>query len=122
MHKLLILIETPSDPLAFDRAWPQFLKVAESMPGLRRETSSHVDQRLYGHADYALIHELYFDNLESLTQAMAAPQGSEAGRLLQTLTGGHMTLLITDHKEDELTNIQKYHAEEVSHDADVDLN
>lgn len=108
MHKLVILIEPAQDEVAFDELWPQFLHLAESMPGLKRESTSRVDGILFGHYDVALIHELYFESLTALKDAMSSPQGQATGELLQRMTGGHMTLLYTDHKEDELENIHKF--------------
>lgn len=108
MHKLIILIEPPANETAFDDLWPQFLHLAESMPGLRRETTGRVVSLLYGKFDCWLMHELYFDSLAAIQQAMGSEQGREAGALLQRMTGGRVTLLLTDHKEDELENIRKY--------------
>jgi hypothetical protein len=54
------------------------------------------------------MHELYFENLQAAQQAMASEQGRAAGKLLQVMTGGRMTLFFADHKEDDLNNIQKY--------------
>jgi uncharacterized protein (TIGR02118 family) len=108
MHKLVILIDELDDWTAFDETWPQFLHHAESMPGLRREVTCRVDSVLYGRGDIALIHELYFDSLQALRAAMTSPSGSAAGRLLQSMTGGRMTLFFADHKEDDMENIRKY--------------
>ena len=108
MHKLVILIEPPQDDDAFDEIWPQFLRLAESMPGLERESTSRVDGILFGRYDIALIHELYFESLTSLKDAMSSPQGQATGELLQRMTGGRLTLLYTDHKEDDLENIHKF--------------
>ena len=107
MHKLIILIESTSAP-GFHNFWPRFLHAAESIPGLRRESTSRVSQVLYGDARFALIHELYFDSPEVLQHGLASPAGQEAGRLLQEMTGGNVKLLIADHSEDELENIRKY--------------
>lgn len=108
MYKLVILIETPEDWSAFEAGWPQFLRHAERMPGLRREATSRVDGVLFGNRAIAIIHELFFDSRQAAQEAMASPQGSEAGRRLQELTQGRMTLLFAEHKEDELENILKY--------------
>lgn len=108
MHKLVIWIEEPDDWAIFDETWPQFLRHAESMPGLRREVTCRVDSVLYGRGDIALIHELYFDTLQALQEAMNSPSGSAAGRILQSMTGGRMTLFFADHKEDDMENIRKY--------------
>jgi uncharacterized protein (TIGR02118 family) len=108
MHKLVILIEMPDNPVALDESWPQFLHLAESMPGLRRETTSRVATTLYGQADYVLVHELYFNSLQAAQVAMASSEGRDAGRLLQSITAGRVVLFLADHKEDELENIFKY--------------
>jgi uncharacterized protein (TIGR02118 family) len=117
MRKLVILIEPPADDEVFGETWPQFLHLSESMPGLRREASSHVDEVLYGHCQPILIHELFFDSVEAIQEAMGSPEGRAAGELLQRMTGGRMTLLIADHKEDELENIRR-HTEPSARDED----
>jgi hypothetical protein len=78
------------------------------MPGLRRETTSWSAGVIYGGIDVELIHELYFDNQEALQAAMESLPGQEAGRLLQRITGGQMTLLFAHHLEDDLENIQMH--------------
>lgn len=114
MYKLVILIEPQPDWQEFERVWPEFLKLAEKMPGLIRETTSPVDQLLHGHYHVAMIHELYFDSMETAKQAMASPEGEEAGKRLQIITAGNVTLLFTDHLEDELENIQEHQKQDAS--------
>jgi uncharacterized protein (TIGR02118 family) len=108
MHKLVILIEPLHDDEAFEDLWPQFLHLSERMPGLLREATSQVEFNLYGRCKAARLHELFFDSAAAVEAAMASPEGRAAGELLQRMTGGAMTLLIADHKEDELVNIRKY--------------
>lgn len=108
MYKLVIMIGPLDNWAAFEEAWPRFLNQVEGMPGLLREATSRVDTILYGSAPVAFIHELYFDSLEAARQAMASPAGSAAGKLLQAMTRGQVTLFLADHKEDELENILKY--------------
>jgi uncharacterized protein (TIGR02118 family) len=108
MHKLVILIEPLDDWDAFEEAWPAFLHLVETMPALRREAISRVDAFLYGVTPYTQMHELFFENLKSAQESMASEQGRAAGKLLQAMTGGRMTLFFADHKEDDLDNIQKY--------------
>jgi hypothetical protein len=48
MYKLVIIIDSPADPLAFDEAWPSFLHQAEKMPGLIREATVRVSNTLFG--------------------------------------------------------------------------
>ena len=108
MYKLVILFEPIADWEAFESQWPQFLHLVEEMPGLRREATSRVAHFLYGQPEYARMHELYFDDLESAEAAMASDQGREAGRLLQSMSAGRLNLFLAEHKEDELENIRKY--------------
>jgi uncharacterized protein (TIGR02118 family) len=108
MHKLVILIDPPEDWMRFEIAWPDFLRLAESMPGLQREATSRVERMLYGSCIYGQVHELYFDSQAEAEAALASPQGQAAGRVLQQITGGNMTLFLADHKEDDMENIRKY--------------
>jgi Cys-tRNA(Pro) deacylase len=112
MYKLIILIEPPADPMGFDEAWPGFLRHAEKMPGLVREATIQVTNTLFGNRKIHMIHELFFETQEALQAAMVSPQGQTSGIILQRLTGGHMTLLVAEHREDELENIRKYQVEE----------
>ncbi len=107
MHKLIILIESTTTP-DVHVFWPRFLHAAENMPGLRRESTSRVNQILYGEIPCALIHELYFESYPALQAGLASESGKEAGRLLQEMTGGRVRLLVADHSEDNLENIRKY--------------
>lgn len=108
MYKLVIMIETPEDQMAFDDLWPNFLRVAETMPGLLRETSSRVDAVLYGSTQYFLIYELFFESLQVAKDAMTSLEGRNAGKILQSITGGRMVLLLADHKQDDIENILSY--------------
>jgi uncharacterized protein (TIGR02118 family) len=108
MHKLMIIITQLPDLQAFEQGWPDFLALAERMPGLRRETTSWPGKILHGELSVKLIHELYFDSQTAMQQAMESPAGRAAGQMLQQLTGGRMILLFAHHLEDELDNILPY--------------
>ena len=116
MHKLVILFESIDDWTALEEHWPQFLHLAEEMPGLRREATSRVTRFLYGQPVYGRMHELFFDSLEEAEEAMASTQGRETGKLLQEMSGGRMNLFLAEHKEDDLENIRKY--KRVDHETD----
>lgn len=114
MYKLVILIEDLPDSEQFDQMWPEFLHVSERMPGLIKEATCRVDSNLYGSYQPTLLHELFFNSIDEIKHAMSSPEGQEAGGLLQQITGGKMSLVIADHKEDDLENIRRYrenHAE-----------
>jgi uncharacterized protein (TIGR02118 family) len=108
MHKLVILIEPPDDETEFNEMWPEFLHISECMTGLIRETTCRVESVLYGSYKPMLQHELFFDSLSDIQEAMSSPEGRATGELLQRMTGGHMSLFIADHKEDDIANIRRY--------------
>lgn len=107
MYKLIILIESTTTP-DFHVYWPRFLHAAEDIPGLKRESTSRINQVLYGDLQCAMIHELYFDSYASLKAGLSSASGKEAGRLLQEMTSGSVRLFIADHSQDDLENIRKY--------------
>ena len=108
MYKLVILIEQQIDRNMFDSLWPQFLHWVEKMPKLVRESSSETAEFLFGRTYYMKMHELYFETLQDAKDAMASEPGQAAGRLLQKISRGHMTLFLADHREDSMENIQKF--------------
>jgi len=110
MYKLVILVEPQEDSARFDSRWPLFLAEVERMPGLRGEVTSRVDRVLHGNYPVHIIHELYFDTLGAVADAMGSPQGERAGQILQEISGGKVTLLLADHLQDELAHIKRHQA------------
>ena len=81
------------------------MPLAERMPGLRRVTVSHVEGGPAGVSDIRLIHELYFDDREALTAAMASPDGVAAGQALVELLGADanaVQVLFAEHQEGDV--------------------
>jgi uncharacterized protein (TIGR02118 family) len=109
MYKLIILIGPVADKTHFSEGWPRFLHLAEDMPGLIREAAVRIQQPpLYGDLDTHMIHELFFEDQEALLEALTSPKGKVAGEQLQSITAGQMTLLIAEHKEDDIENLRNY--------------
>ena len=99
LYKLIILFGKPSAPLDFVTGWQAFLKMAEQMPGLRRESVSLVDSVIYGENKPFKIHEFYFDDRAALEAALASDAGQQAGEWLHQFTGGNFSLLTAPHQE-----------------------
>lgn len=106
MHKIVILITVPPDDDVFEMHWPEFLRQAEQMPGLLRETTSRVHFQVYGDVDCRLVHELHFKSLQALEAAMQSEEGKLTGGVLQRITGGRFSLYFTDHHEDDIENLK----------------
>jgi len=109
MYKLMILIPSNIEEPVLNAGWPEFLQAAESMPGLQREASIRVVTSLYGKQEIGMIHELFFETLADLQEAMRSPEGLATGQIIQQLTEGQMTLLIAEHREDDIENLSQYH-------------
>jgi hypothetical protein len=106
MYKLVILIHPLEDWLKFEDGWPDFLEAAEAMPGLVRETASRIDRVIYGQYEAALMHELFFEDMETLKAGFNSVEGQHTGQVLQRITNGQFTLLMAQHLEDELANLR----------------
>ena len=105
MYKLMILIPPHVDETAIDEAWPEFLRNAEQMPGLLRESASHTRQLIYGRKIITRVYEFYFPDQTTLLRGMTSPHGEKAAQLIHDMTQGRATILTAEHKEDELENI-----------------
>ncbi len=99
MYKLVLIFSSPEDANAFQQGWQTFLRLAEAMPGLRKETVSQIEATLQGQAGIYKIHSLYFDSRAALETALRSPAGQKAGEYLQTFTRGRVTILLAEHNE-----------------------
>lgn len=108
MYKLMIIVPPNIIDPNFDAGWPGFLHQAESMPGLLREATVRVAGSLFGTQEIDMVHELYFETLTDLQNAMSSPAGLAAGQIIQQLTNGKITLLIAEHREDDIENLRQY--------------
>jgi uncharacterized protein (TIGR02118 family) len=108
MHKLMILIPPTAEGPVLDAGWPEFLHHAERMPGLIREATVRVTSQLFGNHPVSMVHELFFEDQAALQEAMRSPEGLAAGQSLQHITQGRMTLLLAEHREDDIENLKQY--------------
>lgn len=101
MQKLIIFFEQGPSTDDFQINWQKFMRLAEKMPGLRRQVVSDIDRRLLGKpsSTFPRIHEFLFDNRSSLDEALRSPAGKEAIRYLQLFTKDKVTLLTASHME-----------------------
>ena len=104
----MIIIPPLAESPAFDDGWPEFLHHAERMPGLIREATVRVTSQLFGDFPVSIVHELYFEDQETLRSAMSSSEGLATGEILQRLTRGQMGLLIAEHHEDQIENLKRY--------------
>lgn len=108
MYQLIIFLPAGSDLQSFDEGWPQFLEIAEQMPGLIRESITRFDQVIYGSETIQRMYTFSFKDKKSLERALISEAGQKAGDLLHSLSGGNITILTGDHQSDTLERIQSY--------------
>ena len=104
----MIVIPAHVEEPVLNASWPNFLHAAENMPGILREASVRVVTTLFGGQEISMVHELYFETLTDLQEAMQSPEGLAAGQIIQELTQGQMTLLVGEHREDDIENLRNY--------------
>lgn len=99
MYKLVLIFQPPEDGAAFQQGWQTFLRLSEAMPGLRKETVSHIDAAIQGGQGIYMIHNLFFDSRAALEAALQSEAGQRAGAHLQAFTDGRVHILLAEHRE-----------------------
>ena len=81
MARMVVIYRTPEDVEAFDRHYFEIhVPLAKKLPGLRRyEISDGPIVPILGNPDVFRIGTLYFDDMASLKEAFASPEGQAAG-------------------------------------------
>jgi len=83
MIKLITFFRRPADVTAFENFFSQhYVPAVNAMPNVRRTTVNRAAGAPSGEPPYYLIHELYFDSLTELTQALNSSEGRKAGAVL----------------------------------------
>jgi uncharacterized protein (TIGR02118 family) len=102
MHKLMVVFKSSDDSLTLETQWStEFVARAERMPGLRRVSVSRIVGGPGGSVDLHLVHELYFDDLDALREALASDLGQEAGRALMDFGGENVSIYFAQHLEED---------------------
>ncbi|MBX9877808.1 MAG: EthD family reductase [Candidatus Obscuribacterales bacterium] len=93
MHKLVALYKKPENAQDFDNHYFNVhMPLANKMPGLRKAEISKILGTPQGDADYHLLAELYFDDLDAIKAALGSPEGREAGKDLMGFAGKLVSL------------------------------
>jgi uncharacterized protein (TIGR02118 family) len=102
MNKLLIQFTTPPDVEIFEQNWSErFVPSAEKMPGLKRVSVSRVYGGPAGDVNLHLVHEFFFENAQSLRDAMASPEGQSAGQELLAFAADYVKICFAEHLEED---------------------
>ena len=101
MARLVVLYKTPKDAISFDKYYVEkHIPIAKKIPGLRKFEVSHGAVNSPGGAsDVHLIAILHFDDVASIQQAFASPDGQKATADVQTFATGGADILIFDSRD-----------------------
>ncbi|CAN5564882.1 EthD family reductase [soil metagenome] len=83
MVKLIALYKTPADKEGFDEKYfKEHVPLVEKMPGLVKTEIAKL--KGLGESKYYMQAEMYFNDMDSLNEAMASPEGKASARQLMT--------------------------------------
>jgi uncharacterized protein (TIGR02118 family) len=101
MHKLMLLFHIPENVLEFEQNWSEnFVSVAERMPGILRVAVTRIYGGPKGSHNLHMIHEFYFQDSESLHEAMVSKEGQAAGQALLSFASEEVTIVYAEHLEE----------------------
>lgn len=105
MNELLVIFHSPPDVGEFERNWSdRFVSKAERMPGLKRVSVTRIYGGPAGEVNIHLIHEFFFEDAQALREAMASPEGKEAGQELLSFAADYVTICFGEHLEEDRSN------------------
>ena len=100
MVKLIALYKKPENTEEFDKRYFEgHVPLANKMPGLRRVEVSRVVGAPAGEADYYLMAELYFDDMDALKAAMTSPEGKAAAKDVMTFAKDIVSMMFAEVEE-----------------------
>lgn len=95
MVKMTALYKKPADVDAFEKHyWEIHVPLNNKMPGLLKTTFSRFTSAPMGDPRFYLQCDMYFENIESLNNAMKSPEGKAAGKDLMSFASDLVTLMI----------------------------
>jgi uncharacterized protein (TIGR02118 family) len=94
MIKLIIFFRKPTDTNTFEDQFAQrYVPAINKLPGLKRAAVVRGLGAPRGDAPYYLIHELYFEDMPALNQALNSTEGRDAGALLMSFAREIVTMM-----------------------------
>ena len=103
MIKLIALYKKPADVEAFEEHYANVhLPLIEKLPGLRKTELSRITGAPRGEAPFYLMVEMYFDDMDAYSRAMASEENKAAGRDLMSFAKDIVIMMIAEAYEDEV--------------------
>lgn len=104
----MLLFQKPVNVLEFEQRWSEsFVATAERMPGIIRVGVTRIYGSPSGGSDLHMIHEFYFEDEDSLRQAMLSEEGQLTGQALLTFAADMVTIVFAEHLEEARPLVQE---------------
>ncbi|BAB03919.1 BH0200 [Halalkalibacterium halodurans C-125] len=101
MVKLIALYEQPEDKQAFDEHYfNTHAPLTRKIPGLRDMKVTRIVGSPMGESKFYLMCEMYYDDHESLQQAMRTDEGKASGKDAMKFAGKLLTLMIGEEMDE----------------------
>lgn len=95
--KVIALYKRPKDTAAFeDKYFNEHMPIAQKIPGLQLIEISRVCGAPEGEADYHMMVELYFDNMDAVKAGMESHEGKAARKHAESFAGDLLTLMFAE--------------------------
>lgn len=100
MVKLSILFHVPIDADAFENRYNDLLALLERLPNITRRQVVNVIGSPTGETKYHRVLELYYDDEDSMRDALMSPAGQEAGGEIFRFPEGSFEVFFADVYEE----------------------
>jgi uncharacterized protein (TIGR02118 family) len=99
MVKLIAMYKTPSDIEEFEKHYFEVhMPLIEKMPGLLKSEVSKLTPMPGQEIKYHMMAEMYFENMDSLNESMASPEGKAAGKDLMSFAKDYVIMMFGEVK------------------------
>ncbi len=97
----MVMFHRPGNLVDFEDAYNAFLALVEQMPNIRRRQVVDILGSPSGVARYYRILEVYFDDQQTMRNALKSQEGQLAGAALGRFRPGSVEMLFADVYEEE---------------------
>lgn len=100
MFKFMMIFYKPDDMSAFENSYNDLLALVERMPNIKRRQVINVMGSPQGQSSYYRILEVYFDDKQTMENAMLSDAGQEAGGQIMTFPQGAFEMVFAEVYEE----------------------
>jgi uncharacterized protein (TIGR02118 family) len=97
MVKLIALYKMPDNKADFDRHYEEIhTPLVQKMPGLKKLEVARITGAPIGEPKHYMLAEMYFEDQDSMTAAIASPEGKATARDLMSFASTLVTMMYAE--------------------------